>query len=318
MSYQKLSDADKHDILNRYRQPQETTQTIANHYGVSHSTISRILKSGLSETEYEILVEQKKRSGRSHSHASTQKDIVGEQSLQEQNFAATVSSEIIEEPASAVDNMRRRRKRSSVEPELEEASFPTASKTPIIKPKQQATVVSSASPVNSRSSSNVYSQNYGGYAQDIEEIIGEDLLDREEELGEDIDDDEDDLEYDIDDDEDDLPLWPQRKGRLNTPVQVLPLSEAFIPKICYLVIDRSAELIAQPLKEFSDLGQIPMQEVMEKTLPIFDNHRVARRFSNRTQRIIKVPDGRMLQKARPYLQAKGITRLLIDGQVYSL
>ncbi len=316
MSYQKLSDADKQDILIMYRQPRETTQTIAKHYGVSNSTISRILKSGLSESEYEILVEQKKRSGRSHSHASTQKDIVGEQSLQEQNFTATVSSEMLEDPASAVDNIRRRRKRSSAEPELEEVSCPPVSKTPIIKPKQQP-VVSSASPINSiRNSSNAYSKNYSGFTQEIEEIIGEDLLDREEELGEDIDDE--DFDYDIDDDEDDLPLWPQRKGRLNTPVQVLPLSEAFIPKICYLVIDRSAELIAQPLKEFSDLGQIPMQEVMEKTLPIFDNHRVARRFSNRTQRIIKIPDGRMLQKARPYLQAKGITRLLIDGQVYSL
>jgi hypothetical protein len=84
------------------------------------------------------------------------------------------------------------------------------------------------------------------------------------------------------------------------------------------VVDRGAELIARPLKEFSDLGRIPLEEVQEKTLPVFDNHKVARRFSNRSQRVIKVPDGRMLQKTRSHLQAKGITRLLIDGQVYSL
>jgi hypothetical protein len=72
------------------------------------------------------------------------------------------------------------------------------------------------------------------------------------------------------------------------------------------------------MREFSDLGQIPAQEVQQRTLPVFDNHRVARRFSNRTQRVIKVPDGRMLQKTCSQLQAKGITRLLIDGQVYSL
>jgi hypothetical protein len=55
-----------------------------------------------------------------------------------------------------------------------------------------------------------------------------------------------------------------------------------------------------------------------QTLPIFDNHRVARRFSRRNQRVIKVPDGQLLTKAQVYLQAKGIKHLLIDGHVYSL
>ncbi|MGL5075437.1 MAG: transposase, partial [Waterburya sp.] len=56
----------------------------------------------------------------------------------------------------------------------------------------------------------------------------------------------------------------------------------------------------------------------QKTLPVFDNHRIAKRFSHRRERVIKVPDGRMLQKTSQYLQEKGITRLLIDGQIYSL
>ncbi|HAZ49781.1 MAG TPA: hypothetical protein DDW76_37385 [Cyanobacteria bacterium UBA11369] len=84
------------------------------------------------------------------------------------------------------------------------------------------------------------------------------------------------------------------------------------------MVDRAAELVVKPLKDFADLGLIPTEEVQERTLPVFDNHRVARRFSNRTQRVIKVPDGKMLQKVGDHLKAKGITRLLIDGQVYSL
>ncbi|QIR37507.1 hypothetical protein HCG51_12840 [Tolypothrix sp. PCC 7910] len=85
-----------------------------------------------------------------------------------------------------------------------------------------------------------------------------------------------------------------------------------------MVIDRSSELITRPLKDFGDLGQIPSLETQQRTLPIFDNHRVAKRFSTKRDRVIKVPDSKMLQKARTHLQAKGITRLLIDGQVYSL
>jgi hypothetical protein len=45
---------------------------------------------------------------------------------------------------------------------------------------------------------------------------------------------------------------------------------------------------------------------------------VARRFSRNKQRVIKVPDGDLIARTSPYLQAKGITRLLVDGQVFEL
>jgi transposase-like protein len=134
----------------------------------------------------------------------------------------------------------------------------------------------------------------------------------------DLDDlDDDDLDNDFDESDsfsslDSMQLQPG--GQLH----ILPLQETALPRTCYVVVDRSSELITRPLKDFADLGQIHSQETQEKTLPIFDNHRVAKRFLRRMQRIVKVPDGRVFQKVKPYLQAKGITHLLIDGQVYSL
>ena len=70
MSPRKLSDVDKQDILELYRQTAETTSTLADRYGVSNSTISRILKSNLLEPEYEALIQQK-RSNRSADHVSS-------------------------------------------------------------------------------------------------------------------------------------------------------------------------------------------------------------------------------------------------------
>ncbi len=159
-------------------------------------------------------------------------------------------------------------------------------------------------------------------------LAGEDFSDFEED--EDEDEDEDDLEDDFDEDLDDedslfegsllgsISSGESIELRGTGLIQVLPLSEASVPKICYLVVDRAAELITRPLKAFGELGQIPAAEIREKTLAVFDNHRVARRFATRNQRVFKIPDGSMLQKTAPYLLAKGITRLLIDGQVYSL
>ncbi len=147
----------------------------------------------------------------------------------------------------------------------------------------------------------------------IAQMLGEEILD-DDDL-DDLDDEDDD--YDDDDYREPVPLVTRRRGS-GASVQVLPLSSAPLPKTCYLVIDRSSELITRPLREFGDLGQIPTIETQQRTLPIFDNHRVAKRFSTKRDRVIKVPDSKMLHKARNHLQAKGITRLLIDGQVYSL
>jgi transposase-like protein len=286
MSPRKLSEVDKRDILKLYREPGETTSTLATRYDVSNSTISRLLKSRLSELEYEALVHQK-RSNRGHNHPEEleETEVSELESEPENENIAEISDD---ENAGKV----RRRRLSPVEP-------------PIIQEREPAQL---SLPL----------------AESLPSVPTE-SLDENDENDEEIDDDLDyedgDLEDgDEDDWDDDQPIASEiftPKTKNHSIVQVLPLSTAQIPKICYLVIDRAAELIARPLKDFSDLGKIPAEEVSQRTLPVFDNHRVARRFSNRAQRVIKVPDGRMLQKAGTHLQAKGITRLLIDGQVYS-
>jgi transposase-like protein len=138
------------------------------------------------------------------------------------------------------------------------------------------------------------------------------------------DDDDDSEDFDDDDydgDEDDLEgfsLTDALQLQPETMLEVMPFAQAILPKICYIVVDRTAELVTRPLKDFGELGQIPADEVHACTLPVFDNHRIARRFSHRTQRIIKVPNGNMLRSACTQLSAKGITRLLINGHIYAL
>jgi transposase-like protein len=319
MSPRKLSDADKSDILNLYRQLEETTSTLASRYGVSNSTISRILKSSLVESEYEALIQQK-RSNRTPSHSFSPIVESIESTPIESETEPTFDVQSINQPievdpelsVSMATEQRWRRRRSSVkaEPITEEQAV-------------QTELQLDTTPLVQKSHSDELDERFDelepSETSSLEELLDEDLID--------LDDEDDDLEDDDLEDDDD---WddaadtesqgPIRTTRAETgaKVQVLPLSEASLPKICYLVVDRAAELIARPLKEFGDLGRIPIEEVQEKTLPVFDNHRVARRFSNRSQRVIKVPDGRMLQKTCSHLQAKGITRLLIDGQVYSL
>ena len=350
MTPRKLTDSDIQDILHLYRQTGETTSTLAGRYGVSNTTISRLLKSQLSEPEYETLIQQK-RAARTAVEVPPAEPIASVASLP--SPVREIPAEVTAPPKIAPPKLRVTA--SSLAPK--EEAEPKADMKPVLA---TASAASQDTPRRrSRKRSEVTFESIAeaqleldaalaqlsvpmktvaeakpdetvAFAQDLMDDVrrdqAADLLDLEDEDEDDLEDedeDEDDLDADLDDagesDEDEAPDLSSLHIRAESLVKVLPLADAAIPRPCYLVVDRTAELVARPLREFADLGQIPTEEIQAKTLPVFDNHRVAKRFSNhRTQRVIKVPDGRVLQKASSHLQAKGITRLLIDGQVYAL
>ncbi|MEG3440374.1 hypothetical protein V0288_24820 [Pannus brasiliensis CCIBt3594] len=283
MSPRKLTDATKKEILKLYRETEATTSTLAERYGVSSSTISRFLKNSLSEVEYEDLI-QKKRLARTPRGGAAEEE------------AIETPEPVLETPEPVLDK--------TVAPPLE-----------IVSVSQQLTL-----PVDIAPSPPEEEEEEDEEPIDVDtlnSILDEDIDDEEDEEDEDEDWGDDEDEEDEGDDGEQGNYSPRSISRA-TRLQVLPLSSASFPKTCYLVIDRSAELITRPLKDFAELGQVPPQEIQQRTLPVFDSHRVARRFSKRRERVIKVPDGRVIEKVGSHLEAKGITRLLMDGNIYSL
>jgi transposase-like protein len=295
MTYKKLPEPEKQEILRLYLAGEGTIPSLAEQYGISTTTVRRILKGTDSPA----------------SEAPPAPTLVAVPNL-----------------ASAESN-RRSRRRTSVpsqpEPILTEQIAITATAKPIADPKIQEIEITEAvediAPATSPAPPVLKRQ------QAIAAEIEAELVDfSDDDLNKDLDDDDlgdDDLDDDLDLDDDDLDgdeaLWEQPQLQTNGLVHIVPLAEANLPKTCYLVVDRVAELITRPLKDFGELGQFPEAEIQQKTLPVFDNHRVAKRFANpRTQRVIKLPDSRLLQNTSAHLWAKGITRLLVNGQVYSL
>lgn len=344
MAPRKLSDSDKSEIVDRYREPGQTTSTLAEQYGVSNSTISRILKTSIPSDEYSELIAQKRMTGsdksatparRRKTRSKAAKSQPTEETPAIQEFepatnqpAATGS--VVSEPAVKDDaddkqpeekpaaRRRRRRSRAADEsngqlPLLTKATESEESSEEEI-PDVDDTPTESSLPTG-RPKPILASQRT---EEDEDEDEDDDLLGLDETLGDDFGDDDLDEEDEDEDEDDDAIEMPILKTASEDSLEIMPLGEAVLPKPCYLVVDMRAELITRPLVEFSDLGKIPSSEEREKTLPVFDNHRVARRFSRNKQRVIKVPDGNLITRTSPYLTAKGITRLLVDGQVFDL
>jgi hypothetical protein len=83
-------------------------------------------------------------------------------------------------------------------------------------------------------------------------------------------------------------------------------------------VDRSVELQPTPLGECPDLGPLPEQEAQRQALMLFVNPRQAKRLCGRSQRVIQLPDLSLLERTAPYLLAQGISRVVIEGGIYSL
>ncbi|AIE75247.1 MULTISPECIES: hypothetical protein [unclassified Synechocystis] len=381
MSPAKLTDTDKQELVDLYRQTPATTTTLAERFGVSVSTVSRLLKMAIASGEYETLVQEKRGNKSPKIDAQltlplpdSEKAPVVLQVNKPVNKPLSIVPEVASESesnsqdSSTTVNQGRRvrsRKRSSADSVSREINQPekTSGKTghgkptvevvsvvnkvkkidppAIVAPPAEQSIatewensiteaqVQSDSPITQRPQIiSIKSSALDEIVKDIDEDL--DLLDDEaiDALDDDDEDDDQDDDFedgldDFDDDQEDefsTPPVTAKKAPRNTEavVSILPLVGATMPKNCYLVVDRRGELIVRPLKEFSFDGVLPPGEVQAKTLPVFDNHRVARRFSLRTQKVIRLPDAGMVQKTAQALKSKGITRVFMGGQVYSL
>jgi len=96
-------------------------------------------------------------------------------------------------------------------------------------------------------------------------------------------------------------------------LEAQPLIPGVLPASVYMLVDKTVELQAKPLREFPELGTLPEDEQERQALMLFTNPRQAKRQCGRTQRVIKVPDAGVLERRSSYLVAQGITRLVVEG-----
>lgn len=324
MTYKRLTPDEKAAILAAAGQG-ETIKDLATKFGVSENTIRRTLKTGDAEAEVTPVANPEPTPKAPPQIVKRAKSEEPKPELAPEPAATSEPSpELITSPRKPITRRKRASSQSESSPETPESETPSATEpqaTPSEKPVTPKKPI--IAPVVTESS----------------ELAADDLEDDEDELtglaGEDLEDFGDD-DFEEDEDDSDSADDPEEAAEMlaeepsPAEIAIFPLEAAVLPRPCYLVIDTRSELLARPLAEFQGLGHAAQEEEQQKTLPIFESRAVAMRFSQRNQRIyknsesilrktvVKVPDGNVLLKTSSYLQGKGITRLLIHGQVYAL
>ena len=97
-----------------------------------------------------------------------------------------------------------------------------------------------------------------------------------------------------------------------------PLTEAILPKVVYMLVDKNIELLPKMLKEYPEWGFLPKKDLNRMSLEIFDDHNYAKKLCTKNQKLIKVPNPNVFLIASSSLKAKGITRIIFNNLLLAI
>ena len=114
------------------------------------------------------------------------------------------------------------------------------------------------------------------------------------------------------------PLNLEIEDTVQKDLSSIPISEINFPKVVYMIVDKKIELQTKLLREYPDWQFLSQEELDRKTIEIFFDLKIAKRFCNKEQKVIKVPNTNVFKIVAPFLLAKGISRIVSTDQLIAL
>ncbi len=280
MAATRLSDSQKTELVERYRAG-ASSQDLAEAYGCSANTVSRVVRLALGDDEYDRIKRQRSR------RRSTVEEPVSAAEAIPAVPADAPAVEAAETPAEAAPAPAPPARPESVAGVVRRVDLPAGIKADQPEDGPAVLAIDDA-------------DDFGGDDDD-------DLLSGDEDAADEEINPFQPIAVEL------LPVEPSEGDH-----QLHPLETASLASSAYMLVEKTVELQARPLHEIPELGGLPAEELERQALVVFLNPRQAKRQCGRNQRVIKVPDLRVLQKTAPYLLAQGISRVVIEGSLYAL
>tara|TARA_B100001093_G_C26585562_1_gene909239 strand:- start:87 stop:767 length:681 start_codon:yes stop_codon:yes gene_type:complete len=98
----------------------------------------------------------------------------------------------------------------------------------------------------------------------------------------------------------------------------VPISEIDFPKIVYMIVDKHIELEIKLLKDYPEWNFLPLEDLNRKTIEIYHDLKIAKRFCNKEQKVIKVPNTNVFRIAAALLLSRGISRIICAEKLIAL
>jgi len=97
-----------------------------------------------------------------------------------------------------------------------------------------------------------------------------------------------------------------------------PLENFNFPKIVYMIVNKKIELQIKYLKDYPDWQFLSKDELSRKTIEIYVDLKNAKRYCNKEEKVIKVPNTEVFKIVAPVLLSRGISRIVSSDKLISL
>ena len=114
------------------------------------------------------------------------------------------------------------------------------------------------------------------------------------------------------------PLNCEIDNALQKDFSSVPMSEFEFPNMVYMIVDKKIELVTKYLKEYPEWQFLSKDELNRKTIQIYLDLKNAKRFCNKEQKVIKVPNTKVFKIVSPLLLSRGISRIVSDDKLIAL
>ena len=98
----------------------------------------------------------------------------------------------------------------------------------------------------------------------------------------------------------------------------ISISEIDFPKIVYMIVDSKIELEIKSLGDYPNWQFLSQDELKRKTIEIYFDLKIAKKFCNREQKVIKVPNTDVFRIVSPILISRGISRIVCPDKLIAL
>ena len=98
----------------------------------------------------------------------------------------------------------------------------------------------------------------------------------------------------------------------------IPISEINFPEMVYMIVDKNIDLEIKLLKDYPQWDFLPNSDLNRKTIEVFNDIKVAKRFCKKEQKVIKVPNTDVFRIVAPILISRGISRIISSEQLIAL
>lgn len=114
------------------------------------------------------------------------------------------------------------------------------------------------------------------------------------------------------------PLNFEIENQIQKDLSSVSISDIELPKIVYMIVNHKIELETKILKDYPDWQFLSQKELTRKTIEIFFDIKIAKRFCIKEQKVLKVPNTGVFKIVAPLLVSRGISRIVCPDKLIAL